>query len=83
MIEKSNDYNGFAIQFHCAGKRSKEMHSFISSRAAHGSDIRDRIRGVLNDAARIVAEEIAKEPHEPRADLNHWNPAEQPEEVQR
>lgn len=83
MIEKSIDYNGFAIQFHCAGTRAKEMHSFLSSRAAHGSDIRERIRSVLNDAARAVAEEIAKEPHEPRPDLGHWNPAEQPEEVAR
>jgi hypothetical protein len=83
MIEESNDYNGFAIQFHCAGKRAKEMHSFLSSRVADGSDIRSRIRDVLNNAARVIAHEIAQEPHESRPDLNHWNPAEQPNEIER
>lgn len=78
MVEQSNEYNGFCIQFHCAGVRAKEMHSFISSRAAHGSDITQRIRDILNAAAQGIADEIAKEPHIPRTDLNNWKPTREP-----
>lgn len=74
MIEHSSEYNGFRIEFHCAGARSKEMHSFLSSRAAHGSDIQQRIRDTLNSAAQVIADEIAKEPHIERPDLGNWKP---------
>lgn len=61
MTEKSGEYNGFYVEFQTAGTQGPNLHSFLSSRVAHGSVVTEKIRDTLNDAAQTIADLIAKE----------------------